>query len=405
MTLNTFKYSAVSVTGKAAHGTIDAIDVEHANAMLLRQGLYPFRLSAPENSAAGPAQSFRFGSSSNRRMKQREEFYRKSAVLLGAGIGIDRVMRILVDTKGEINKCGLAVAIEKEISSGRSFSAAVQTAMPEATAVELAAIQVSEKTGQLANTLSALAKQLETQSELRAKLASMLVYPLFLMALVPVVLIFVAAILVPNIAPLFENSGKPMPLLLAIFVEVSAMVEDNPFTVLVAAIIACVGITMLSRTAAFKKGLHRLVFASPIFSELQRQKKQQSFSQSMGTLLANGSTLQDALAAIAVGQRYAGLTQVQKDVSEGLKLSKSLMKNEILDLETSHLIAIGEEGNQLHSMFFHIAGTAQKNYTARLERLMTLLVPILTLLIGLVVGGVMVSVMTALLAVNEVPLQ
>jgi general secretion pathway protein F len=204
---------------------------------------------------------------------------------------------------------------------------------------------------------------------------------------------------------LFENSGKPMPFLLVIFVKVSEMVEDNPIAVLFAAAIACFGITMLCRTAAFKQRLSRLVFALPIVSELRQQKKQQSFSQSMGTLLSNGSTLQDALAAIAVGRENAGLTQVQKDVSEGLKLSRSLMEHGILDLETSYLVAIGEESNQLHSMFFHIASTAQKNYAARLERLMTLLVPVLTLLIGFVVGGVMVSVMSALLAVNEVPLQ
>jgi general secretion pathway protein F len=313
-------------------------------------------------------------------------------------------MRMLGGGQAAKNKNSIAAGIEKEISMGKSFSSALAIMLPDVTAVELASVQISEKTGKLSDTLLSLANQLESQVELRAKLGSMLVYPMFLMALVPLVLVFVAMVLVPNIAPLFENSGKPMPMLLAFFVEVSKLLQNHPIQVLGILALVSIGATLAFQNSGIKRRLNNILLALPILASLRKQQQQQAFCQGMGTLLANGATLQDALSAIAIGHTQSNISYVQDDVSEGIKLSSALIDRKILDIESAQVIAVGEESNQMPLMFFHIAATIQKNYAARLERLMTLLVPILTLLIGLIVGGVMVSVMSALLAVNEVPL-
>jgi general secretion pathway protein F len=405
MTTTVFAYVAVDQSGKTRRGNLEADSSEQVNELLLQKGLHAFEIEQAREDKLFSNARWGLGNPASVNLRQREEFYRKSAVLLQAGISIDRVMRILSSDLKNRSKNVLVAAIEREISKGESFSSALRKKVPQATAAELTAIRASEKTGQLAETLLALANQLALQTELRAKLFSMMVYPLFLMALIPLVLVFVGLVLVPNIAPLFENSGRQMPLLLSIFVEISEALKTYPIAISAIAVLLVAALVVASKNAAIRRKILYLFFALPFLTKLRRQHLLQMFCQSMGTLLGNGTTLQDALDALASGEQTEKINRARSQVSEGGKLAEALRENDLLDQESAQIIAIGEESNQLANMFLHVGATIQKDYAAHLERLMTLLVPFLTLFIGLLVGGVMVSVMSALLAVNEVPFQ
>ena len=116
--------------------------------------------------------------------------------------------------------------------------------------------------------------------------------------------------------------------------------------------------------------------------------------------------LQQSLAAtIDVAHNQAAraiLDHVAEQVVTGGKLSQSISGNRLFDEPSVRLIALGEETNRLHHMLHHIAATSEAHVMRQVERAMTLLTPVLTLVLGVMVGGIIMSVMQAILSINEI---
>ena len=274
------------------------------------------------------------------------------------------------------------------------------------TAAEIGLVRAGEQSGSLVSALAELAASLERQNEARGKLASALIYPAFLLCLAPISLTIIALVLVPNIAPLFENSQADMPLALrAMVFATNELTEHGPiwllFTMLL--IFAAAWATAKPRVRSwFRDFVARL----PLLGRFMRRRELARLSFTLASLLSGGMALQAALAQVqdvaSQPQNRTGLAKAMESISSGKRLSDGLRDVPCFDRAALQLVAAGEDSNRLPDMLRYIGASEERSAERSIERFMTILTPLLTVAIGLLVGGIVMSVMQAILAVNEI---
>ena len=402
-----FHYQALSTNSRIVKGRIEAASTRDAVSLLTRQQLSVFDIKEFSGLAetrsrflprikAGPGAAWR------------ASFYRNLSVLAEAGVPLDRALKSLECQAQKPRQAKLLGAIARGIAEGRPLSGVLKSTSDHFSDLETGMLAVGEATGSFATVLKDLAENMEQRVETRGRIASALIYPGVLMVLAPLSLIMISSVLVPNIATLFEATGSPMPFMLRAMVAMYRLAAEDTLQVATAGIGIAALTTWLCTTGAFHAWFGRQLKWLPFIGKISGISESAKICGLLAALLKSGAPLQLALktleAAVSPRQREA-LSRVRQAVSTGQKLSTAFAGEKILAMGTSQMIAIGEETNQLESMLLHAAKSQERESMEMIERLMTLLVPLLTVLMGLVVGGIMLSVMQSILSINQLATQ
>jgi general secretion pathway protein F len=400
-----YRYEAYDGSGRAVRGILDAANETEALGRLNGQGLMPFELSSA--SGADAAASWLTMELGRRvpSLAERARMMRQLATLLSAGIVIDRALRLLELQAPSQRTKRLAVSAADEVAEGKSLSAALARPGSGFAADEIGLIKAGEQAGALVPVLEDLSAMLEKRVELRGRLISALVYPAVLIVMALISLTVIATVLVPNIAPIFDQSGAPMPFILWLMTGLSALVTERGRELAIGVLLVLLLAIMIFRQPAVRRGLESLALRLPVIGSLIRLRESARICRTLGALLRGGAALQSAIAATGEAARgrltRSQLASAIENVTGGRKLADALSGVHVLDGTARQMIAIGEETNRLDTMLLHVASGNELEAAARIERLMTLLTPLLTVALGLLVGGLIMSVMRAILSVNE----
>jgi general secretion pathway protein F len=245
--------------------------------------------------------------------------------------------------------------------------------------------------------------------ELGHRLASALIYPALLLVMAVVSIFVIITVLIPNIEPLFEGNDTQMPAVIGALLQVQDLLaHDWALMLLTIGAGAAAGIAAVQRPG-LRRRLDGLMLHVPLAGRIVRQSLLSRICLTLATLLQSGVPLQQALSATTNVARNAAAKDILDHASEqvvtGSRLSQSLAGNALFDEPSLRLIGLGEETNRLHQMLHHIAATTEADVMRRVERAMTLLTPVLTLFLGVAVGGIIMSVMQAILSVNEIAIR
>jgi general secretion pathway protein F len=398
-----FNYEAYELNGQVQRGLIEAESLPLALSALRDRGLNPFRTDVSSGIEATSI-SLNFGQN-KLGLTIRVQSIRQLATLLNAGITVDRAFEILASqTKNRQNKSTILKS-QSAVSAGQSLSSALNVPTWGFKPGELGLLQAAEKSGSMVTSLEDLAEYLETQQVLRSKLVSALVYPAFLLALVPVALIVIALVLVPNIAPLFEETGAEMPLMLQMMVGTTQFVTNNTTMIFIGAVFSLIALLLTFNSPALRAATMERLFKLPVLNRIRNASDSIRLCRALGLVLRGGAPMQNALStAVEItpnNNRKILLEKVRSSVAGGQKLAAALKTEKLLDPSYLQMIAVGEETNKLDTMLLYIANSESRKLASFIERLMTLLTPVLTILMGIMVGGIVMSVMRAILSINE----
>lgn len=399
-----YHFEAFAPSGQTIGGVIEADSLPNALSLLRQKGVSPFRVE-PATSASKRSPSRFLSSWGGPGLEWRARLIRQLATLLAAGITLDRALRILVSqSTGRMERNVIDKVLDK-VSAGQTLSAALNTTTGQFKADEIGLIKAGEQSGSLVPVLEELSTLLERRLQLHGKLASALIYPAFLLALAPISLIIIATVLVPNIAPLFENSDAVMPFALRAMIWASKEFHTHGIIWLLSVIGAFVAIYLLLRNQTTYAKAQYLIGKLPMIRIISKRSEASRICRTLGSLLKSGAALQMALSAVSeiISARNSQdrLRAARDAVSGGEKLATALKIVPSLDSYALQMIAIGEETNKLDAMLLYVAETEEKALSSYIDRLMTLLTPILTVVMGLFVGGIVMSIMRAILSVNE----
>lgn len=405
--MTSFRFEGTDAAGRIRKGSIDAPDAASAAAALRRQGLLPHAIREDRTTSAYGGLIASRGVPVS--LAWRLAVIRKLTALLTAGIPLDRALQLLVAQDQPAQQQAVLNRILASVAAGQSLSAAVARSGAGFAPDEVGLIGAGEQAGELPRTLLDLTAILERRVKLRNQLASALIYPAFLLTLIPVSLLVIAFVLVPNIAPLFEDNDAAMPLTLRAMVAVTAMLRDEPLTTSVlAAVVVVAALLWLPRLnwgALLAEAANRV----PILSHIARDTEASRICGVLASLLRGGASIQAAMghcaAAAVTGQTREAILAARDAVQGGAKLARALENVRIIDSSSLQMIAVGEETNALVQMLSHVASSKESEAERLTGRLIALLTPLLTIMMGVFVGGIVMSIMQAILKVNELAVQ
>jgi general secretion pathway protein F len=270
-------------------------------------------------------------------------------------------------------------------------------------------VRAGEASGDMAGVFGELADLLERRLDLAGRLTSALVYPsvLILMALASIAAVM--GVLVPSLAPIFAEGGRPMPATIALLVRIR---EAWPLILTTGAVMGIVALglgVMVLQSNHLRQTADRLLLGLPLVSTLSAEQNFARFSRTLGSLLRTGVPILAALtsARSAIRNRHidSGLAASLETVRDGQSLGRALSGRSGVPRVALRMITVGEETGKLDEMLLRTAIVLEQQSQRRIERLMTLLTPALTIAMAGLIGGLMLTVMNAIFSANEVALQ
>lgn len=401
-----FRYKAITAAGEVTIGTMDAPTEAAVIERLRREGSIPVRAEPADG--AGP----RLSGALNLRIARRGRLSktdlavltRELAIMLGAGLDLDRALRFLVETAPNARVRGVIGSLRDAVRDGSPLAAAMARDGRSFSRLYVGMVRAGESGGQLAATLDRLAVMLERQRSLAAAVTSAMVYPtVLLLAAIGSIVLLLTDVL-PQFVPLFEQNGVALPRPTRILIALGNGVSAYGLVGLLA--MALLG--LLARQALARPDprlwADRLLLRLPVVGSLLREVLAARFTRTLGTLVINGVGLISALGIVrdTIGNT-AGVAAVERAISSarnGAGLA-GLEGGGVFPVRTLHLLRLGQETAQLGEMALRAADIHEEECRIRVQRLVSLLVPAITIGLGLAVAGIVSSLMLAMLSLND----
>ena len=398
-----FRFVAIDPAGQTLRGLMDAANEAEVVARLQRQGSIPLR-------AEPAASAFRrlFDREFGRRSMTRQDvadFTRELAVMLGAGQDLDRSLRFLVETAPNKRVLATVEALRRTVRDGGSLAKALAENPGSFTRLYIGLVRAGEAGGTLAPTLEHLAALLERERGLASTVKSAMIYPALLVVAAIGSIVMLLTQVLPQFVPLFEQNGAQLPGPTRALILLGDLVSGYG---LYAALLLLLLLFLASQ--ALKQPGPRLrvdtvLLRAPILGPLQREFVAARFTRTLGTLLTNGVPLIAALTIVqeAIGNRAAtgAIARAALMAKGGAGLARPLEESGLFPPRTTHLLRLGEETAQLGPMSLRAAEIHEERTRLGVQRLVALLVPAITVVMGAAIAGIIAALLLAMLSLND----
>ena len=394
-------YRALTASGERVSGELEAADVASAIARLQDSGLIPID-AAPagrgERRAAAPVVA-------TRAARHVSQLTRELATLIGAGQTVEGALSL---AREEVPDRALTAALEGvllKVRSGSSLSDALAAEPRYFAPLYVSLVRAGEASGRLGASLGELATMREKTEALRSKLNSALIYPtvLFLTAIGAVLILL--TVVVPRMEPMFAQAGSALPTSTRMVLAATDLLREQGYLLLaLTAALLLLGERLLRRPGP-RRALDRWVMRLPFLGQLVRDRITGQVCRALATCLGGGLDLPAALVVsrdtLANLHARAAMDEVVTRVRTGRTVADSLAEADIMTPLAVKMLRVGEESGRLQPVAAHLAETFEERVATRLQRLVALIEPATVIVLGLVVGGIVMSILTAVLSVNE----
>ena len=318
------------------------------------------------------------------------------ATLLSAGIPImEAVDSILADSKGSAKI--VLTALKSDLAQGLPISATFAKFPKSFDPVIVNLVKAAEEAGNLETTLKDLTVTIEKDIEFAGKIKAALVYPVLVVIVFMAVILVILTFVVPRIASVFTKLKITLPLATKILIATSNIfLSYTPF-IIVGFLTLAVGLILLYKTK--KKLFVRFLTSLPLMSKLARQIDLTRFTRSMALLLTSGIPITEAIALSAEVIYKKEIAKIvencQQGVAAGKKFSEGLKTNKKIIPPMMILVSeAGERSGTLEKSMTDLAVHFDNQVADSLKTLATLFEPILLIIVGLLVGGVMLAIIS-----------
>ncbi|KXV65767.1 hypothetical protein AD949_04110 [Acetobacter orleanensis] len=392
-------------------GQAQGADEARVVADLRRNGLTPVRVvPQSEGGRVGGLQvSFSLRRAGLTR-GQVTDITRELALMLGAGLDLDRALRFLIETLPENGSAGrrarkVLTELRDAMRNGGSFASALSTRADCFTPLYINLVKAGEAGGALGDALDRLATLMERERKLTTSIQSALIYPAILVvASIGSVVLLLTGVL-PQFVPLFTEAGAQLPFLTQCVIAAGDFLSHWGLVLLLATIASGFVLRALLAQPAFRLRFDRTLLRLPVVGGLSRDIMAARLTRTLGTLLQNGVSLlsalkisEDVIGNRAGAQAVAAAALVAR---EGGGLSRPLDNAGVFPPRAIHLMRLGEETAQLGPLCLRAAELHEESARVGLQRLVALLVPAITIIMGAVVAGIVSALLLAMLGLND----
>ena len=396
-----FRYRALAENGKIVSGLITAPSLTEVARRIDYLRLVP--IDPIIKSSTRPSLNFKF--SPRIRAEDVTIFTLDLALLLKAGARLERALELL-SNNSDIGRLRSTVqAVRSSILAGETFADALSHHPNQFTPMYIALVRVGELSGTLEKILQVLASDRKRAEKLRRKVADALRYPAFLLAAALCVLTFFLMFVLPQFGAVLHDFGAKIDPVAGTFLRLSeVMIAQKGVIATTIAILLAIGLFLIRQAKVRAAVIARLV-RLPVVRTIVRLHLTAKFCRNLEVLLSTGVPLTTSLRILADMMATwgdgAGWTRIVERVRQGGKLSESLEESGSLPAMAVRILRLGEETGQLPVLAGRVAKFYESKLKRNLNRIVGLVGPLAIIIISTVVGGLIVSVMTALLSVSQ----
>ena len=399
----TFDYSAYNTAGKLVNGVISADSERQARRQLKDKKLLPSTLDEVSKKASG--KSSRRGREAKVDNLDLSLLLHQQAILIQSGLPLEESLRMTIEQAETDKQRRLVESWRSEITEGRSFSEALRRSPYKIPESIVAGVGVGEETGHLYKILLRLSEELETSAENRKTVTRALIYPVTLISVSIIMVSIMMVWVVPKITAVFASSKRDLPWITEVVVAISNFTQNYGLFIVGFVMLAIVVFNQAMKRPELKLRWHSMILSTPGMGRWVRMADISDWSRNLGVLLSSGVP---ALAALKISSAVVSNLALQSRfdrITEAMRQGTSLHKALEDNLEGSgflvHMVGSGEASSELDKMLLRVA----EYYSARLnnavEVFLKLLNPILILIMGAMILGIVAAIMLPIMDMNN----
>ena len=385
-----YKYRGTNRSGDSVSGVMTAGSKAELQNLLRRQQITPTKMSEKGREFNIPS----FGGGVN--AKELAIFTRQFSVMIDAGLPLVQCLEILASQQENKTFQKVLTGTRGSVEGGATLSAAMRSFPKVFDALYVNMVEAGETGGILDTILQRLSTYIEKNVKLQRAVKSALVYPVGVLTVAAAVITLLLWKVVPIFSTLFAGLGVDLPLPTRIVVGLSNFV-GSIFGLLIFVFIGgtIFGLKVWYGTPQGRFILDTIILKLPVLGILMRKIAVARFTRTLGTLIASGVPILEGLditaktAGNAVVER--ALFRVRRSLEEGKSLTEPLKDSEVFPGMVTQMIAVGEQTGAMDAMLQKIADFYEEEVDAAVKDLLTALEPIMIVFLGLVVGGVVIS--------------
>lgn len=339
-----------------------------------------------------------------------ETFITNLASLLSSGINLDKALTLLSKSADTASLKSLISVLQKDVRGGETFANTLAKHPEYFDSLVINLVKIGESTGRLDDVLIDLSEQLKFQQKIASQIKQAAIYPLIIVAICVISVLFILVSVVPQLSGMLEQV-KDLPGYTVALMTASEFVRSTAGILSLAAFVVMTMFIIFSQAKeikAFRASIWRVFRSLPIINSMQFLTMQLRFSSAMMATLRAGLSLTDAveLSANTLPDEdvKSKLYEIKRRIQSGEPLAGSMEEASLFSSMEIGFIDVGEETGELTKAFTEIQQRKSFEFDTRLASLLKLLEPLLILIMGVIVGGIVIIMMLSIMSAQDVGL-
>jgi len=403
----TFTYEAMNSVGQPVKGTIDAANSDEAIAKVRAQGNFPTKIkekavrrgSARKSAATGAAEQPRRakrGGGGRAPSKLISLFTRQLSTLVSAGLPIVRSLQILEEQQKPGPMRVTVRLVKEDVTEGASLSEAMKRHPKIFNPLYTNMIRAGELGGVLDIILERLSEFMEKADALRRKVKGAMIYPVAVISFALIIVTGLLWFVVPQFKTIFAQQNKELPAVTQLLMDMSEWIKTGGWAVIIITPIALIlGIKLLKKSPSTAIYVDQALMKIPIMGQIIAKTSVARFSRTLGTLLAAGVPILEAIDITADTSGNAvyrkAMGKVHDAIREGESFATPLRQTGVVDPMVVNMIDVGEETGELDTMLTKIADTYDSEVETLVSSLTSLMEPVMVIVLGGIVGFIVIA--------------
>ncbi len=393
-----FYYKAIGQDGKPRDGVIDAPGPEFVATHLRAQGLTLLKLQDDSEQDLDEASG----------VLSRAEllsFTTELAVMLRAGLPLDKSLKVLIDMADQPTSHLLLSDLLKSVKGGKSLSVSLENYQDTFGGFYISMIRAGEASGQMSEILDRLVEYLEQAKANRDTVVSALIYPAILLFVAVLSVAFMLGFVVPQFEALFADMGEGLPAITRVVISLGDFMASWGWLLLFSMFATGWILRQWLAGDQGRETLHRKLLGLPLIGNIIFEFEIAKFARALGTLLVNGVSM---LKAISISVDTVdnqiireSLQVLGPTVKAGQRISTALDENKLFTPMVIQMIRVGEESGNLDKMMLELAKVFDDHVQSGVKRGLALLEPVLILMMGAMIASIIIAILMGIMSVND----
>jgi type IV pilus assembly protein PilC len=397
-----FVFRVGTPDGQIIDRTVDAVDLRAAKEEVQRQGLHVFNVKQSGFSLSSLLPRGRRLVSIDRFLVFNQELL----ALVRAGLPIVQSFEIMLERQRDARFRQVLLEIRDKIKSGVALSDAFASYGRAFPPIYSTSLRAGERSGDLEGVIRRFLRYQKLIANLRKRVISALIYPSVLVTISVVMVFVMLTYVIPKFSEFYTGMGAELPFATRLVMGISDAVRGNILIVIGVVVVASIAIKRWSRTVVGGLAVDRFLLRVPLVGGILHRFAILQFTQSLGTLLSGGTPMVPAIeiASESIGNRYISQSVggIVKRVREGESLWHSLESTGVMSDLAVEMIKVGESTGALNEMLNNVSEFYDEEIEAKLSRMITLLEPIILVVLGVVIAGLLYAFYLPLFQLSKI---